>query len=63
MAPPCVNPKERRISVKTAIQQALELGKTKTALGHVATYIPELGKADPTRLGICAVLIIGPALT
>lgn len=53
MAPPCVNRKERRISVKTAIHQALELGKTKTALGHVATYIPELGKADPAKLGIC----------
>ena len=37
---------------KTA-QQALELGKPMTARGHVATYIPELGKADPAKLGAC----------
>ena len=37
---------------KTA-QQALELGKSKTPLGRVATYIPELGKADPAKLGMC----------
>ena len=39
--------------LKKTAQQALELGKPKTALGHVATYIPELGKADPTKLGAC----------
>ena len=39
--------------LKKTAQQALELGKTKTGLGHVATYIPELGKADPSKLGMC----------
>lgn len=36
-----------------AAEQALMLGKAKAVDGHVATYIPELGKADPSSLGIC----------
>ena len=39
--------------LRQVVEQALELGKTKTADGQVATYIPELGKADPNGLGIC----------
>lgn len=39
--------------LKNTAQQALELSQPKTALGHVATYIPELGKADPSKLGMC----------
>ena len=39
--------------LKQTVQDALELGKGKTAQGRVATYIPELGKADPSKLGIC----------
>ena len=39
--------------LKKTAQQALELSQPKTALGHVATYIPELGKADPAKLGAC----------
>ena len=35
------------------IQRAYKLGKEKTSLGHVATYIPELGKVNPDNLGIC----------
>ena len=38
---------------RQVVEQALELGRSKTAQGHVATYIPELGKADPSGLGIC----------
>ena len=39
--------------LKKTAQQALELGRAKTHLGNVATYIPELGKADPSKLGAC----------
>ena len=39
--------------LRNTAQQALDLGKAKTHLGHVATYIPELGKADPSKLGAC----------
>ena len=35
------------------IEQALEIGSSQTRRGRVATYIPELSKADPDRLGIC----------
>jgi len=38
---------------RQVVNQALELGKDKTAQGRVATYIPELGKADPSDIGIC----------
>jgi len=30
--------------------------------GHVATYIPELGKADPAHFGLCAVTVDGDVL-
>jgi glutaminase len=39
--------------LKQTAQRALELGKTRTHLGRVATFIPELGKADPDKLGAC----------
>ena len=35
------------------IAQALKIGQSQTQNGHVATYIPELGKANPDSLGIC----------
>ena len=38
--------------LKKTAQQALELSLPKTALGHVATYIPELAKVDSEKLGI-----------
>lgn len=38
---------------RQVVEQALVLGQTMTSKGHVATYIPELGKADPNGLGIC----------
>ncbi len=34
------------------LNEILAAGREKTALGKVATYIPELGKADPGQLGI-----------
>lgn len=34
------------------LNEILAAGREKTALGKVATYIPELGKADPNQLGI-----------
>lgn len=33
--------------------KAIEIGKKAVELGEVATYIPELGKADKNHLGIC----------
>lgn len=35
------------------LNQALETGKAVISRGHVATYIPELGKSDPNKFGIC----------
>lgn len=35
------------------LNEAYEIGKAKTEYGNVATYIPELGKADKNDLGIC----------
>ena len=35
------------------LEQALREGAAVIPDGHVATYIPELGKADPGQLGIC----------
>jgi len=35
------------------LNTAFEIGKEKTELGTVATYIPELGKADKNDLGVC----------
>lgn len=35
------------------LEQAHAVGKAVTGLGEVATYIPELGKADKHKLGIC----------
>ena len=35
------------------IENAMEAAKTEIPKGAVATYIPELGKADPNQLGIC----------
>ena len=35
------------------IQRAMDLAREEIPKGHVATYIPELGKVDPHQLGIC----------
>ena len=35
------------------IQKAMDLAREEIPYGKVATYIPELGKADPHQLGIC----------
>ena len=39
--------------LKQTAEKALVLGQSKTGEGHVATYIPELGKVDPSGLGVC----------
>ena len=39
--------------LKNVAQRALDHGKPWTEKGRVATYIPELGKADPSKLGMC----------
>ena len=36
----------------TVLEEALEIGKKEIPKGNVATYIPELGKADKNQLGI-----------
>ncbi len=35
------------------IEKAMEIARAEIPNGHVATYIPELGKVDPNQLGIC----------
>lgn len=40
-------------NLKNILEQALEKGKQKLPEGAVATYIPELSKADKNSLGIC----------
>ena len=35
------------------IEKAMNLAREEIPKGHVATYIPELGKEDPHQLGIC----------
>lgn len=37
-------------------EQAFERGKASVPFGNVATYIPELGKADKSSLGLCVYL-------
>ena len=37
---------------KSILETALEIGKNQISKGNVATYIPELGKADKNMLGI-----------
>lgn len=39
--------------MKQVLEQAIAVGKPFTAQGEVATYIPELGKADKNQLGVC----------
>jgi len=44
----------RRIKyMEKLLEKAIEIGRTAIDLGEVATYIPELGKADKNHLGIC----------
>ena len=38
--------------MEEVLLRAIEVGRGKTARGKVATYIPELGKADPQQLGV-----------
>lgn len=39
--------------IEQVLEQAIAVGQPIAALGEVATYIPELGKADKEQLGIC----------
>jgi len=39
--------------IQEILVQAVEAGRPEIALGEVASYIPELGKADKNQLGIC----------
>lgn len=38
---------------KKILEEAFEEAKYSIPEGHVATYIPELGKVDPNQLGVC----------
>ena len=40
-------------SSTSIIQKAMDLAREEIPKGAVATYIPELSKADPHQLGIC----------
>ena len=42
--------------VNKILEEAYARGAEAAKNGHVATYIPELGKADPADLGICLCL-------
>lgn len=41
------------------IEEAMKKAAKKITKGHVATYIPELGKVDPNQLGICVLPVEG----
>lgn len=41
------------------IRKAMEVARLEIPKGAVATYIPELGKMDPNRLGICLYPLVG----
>ena len=41
--------------MNTLLQQIVHDGRPYTALGHVATYIPQLAVAEPNKIGICVV--------
>ena len=45
--------------LRETAQKALALSQPMTAKGKVATYIPELGKADPGKLGACIFTVDG----
>ena len=49
--------------LKTALADALELGHKAVPYGEVATYIPELGKADKNALGIAVRTASGELIT
>ncbi|HWI65769.1 MAG TPA: glutaminase A [Symbiobacteriaceae bacterium] len=42
--------------IEQTLKQAVTLGRQAAATGRVATYIPELAGADPTHVGIAAVM-------
>jgi glutaminase len=46
-----------------ALEQAIRIGREAARDGKVATYIPELGGADPTHVGIAAVTPEGQLFT
>lgn len=48
--------------MKQILEQAYLAGCKKTHEGKVATYIPELGKADASQLGVCVYTISGKHL-
>lgn len=48
--------------MRQILEQAYLAGCQKTHEGRVATYIPELGKADPDQLGICIYTMSGEQL-
>lgn len=45
--------------VMTILENAIRIGKGVTRYGNVASYIPELAKADKNKLGICLYTIDG----
>ena len=42
-----------RLEIMDVLEKAMEIGKSVIPKGNVATYIPELAKADKHKLGIC----------
>lgn len=50
-------------ALSEALQQALEKARTVVSEGRVATYIPELAKADPQRLGAAILTADGAQVT
>lgn len=49
---------DRRI-IQKALEKAVDEGKRVTKTGRVATYIPELSKADPEHVGVCIKTVTG----
>lgn len=48
-----------RTEIMGILDKAMNIGRSVIPKGHVATYIPELGKADKNKLGICLHTING----
>ena len=48
-----------REQTEKIINEAMDTARKKISHGHVATYIPELGKVDPDQLGICIYPLTG----
>lgn len=50
------------VDVQSILEMALEKGRNVLYEGKVASYIPELAKADSSNLGVCLMKKMGPSI-